>query len=160
MLIAHAAEQILAEAVQAELRVSHLYKHVSNQCQRAGLFGAAKFFKNESKEELEHYEKLANYLNDRGSVATLPSIESFEEPIRALDSALQLAYNEEVALGNRYSKWYSTLLASDPTTAQFLLQFLEIQRLSVGEYGDLLARARLAGDNEAAILILDKELEA
>jgi ferritin len=43
-------------------------------------------------------------------------------------------------------------------TAQFLLQFLEIQRKSIGEYGDLLARLQIADDNAAALLMIDNEL--
>ena len=45
-------------------------------------------------------------------------------------------------------------------TAHFLLQFLEIQRKSIGEYGDWLSRLELAGDDKCAILIIDKELGA
>lgn len=157
MLINHTAEQILSEAVQAELRVSNLYKHVSNQCKRIGLFGTAKYFKNESSEEIKHYELLADYLNDRGSVAFIPAIEGFSNSITSLENALTLAYNEELNLERRYAKWYSTLLSTDPITAQFLLQFLEIQRTSVGEYGDLLSRLKLATDG-AAILLMDQEL--
>ena len=43
-------------------------------------------------------------------------------------------------------------------TQQFLLQFLEIQRKSIGEYGDWLSRLDRTGDDECGILIIDKEL--
>jgi ferritin len=56
-----------------------------------------------------------------------------------------------------YSRWYSAC-NKDPVTAEFLLQFLRIQRKSVGEYGDLKSRLELAGDNRAAILQIDTEL--
>ena len=158
VLISSTAGIILADAVQSELRVSHLYKHISNQMQRVGYFGAAKHFAKESAEELEHYQKIADYLNDRGSVAKLPEIEAFGDSITDLEAALTKAYEEEIALGDRYAKWYSTLLASDPITAQFLLQFLEIQRLSIGDYADWLSRIALAKGDASALLIIDKEL--
>lgn len=157
-LLGHATETILLEAVHAELYASNLYKHLANQCQRVGLLGAAKFFLNESDEELKHYQKLANYFNDRGSVSSVPGVEAFENPIRSLQEAFTLAYDTEVNLNTRYAKWYSTVLPYDPTTAQFLLQFLEIQRGSIGELGDFLSRIQLAGNDGAAILLLDKEL--
>ena len=43
-------------------------------------------------------------------------------------------------------------------TQQFLLQFLAIQRKSVGEFGDLLARIGLVKGDNAGILQIDKEL--
>lgn len=157
-LLNHAAEQILQDAVHAELHASHLYKHLSNQCQRLGLFGAAKYFANESAEELTHYAKIAQYFNDRGGVATIPALEAIEESVADLEAALLAAYEAEVELGQNYANWYKASLSNDPTTAQFLLQFLEIQRSSIGEYGDWLSRLALAGGDKAAILMIDSEL--
>ena len=49
----------------------------------------------------------------------------------------QIAFSTEEQLGRDYLRWYGE---ADPVTQQFLLQFLAIQRKSVGEFGDLLAR--------------------
>jgi ferritin len=116
------------------------------------LFGAQKFFKDESSEELEHYQKIVDFINDRGSVADTPMIEAIEETVGSLESALTSAYSAEVELGNKYSEWYST--TEDPVISQFLLQFIEIQRKSIGFYADLLQRLSLGGD----ILVFDSEL--
>ena len=62
-------------------------------------------------------------------------------------------------LSKDYDRWYKGC-AAEPSTQQHLLQFLEIQTKSVGEYGDLLARLDRAGANEAAILMIDNELGA
>jgi ferritin len=158
MQLPHATLQILSDAVQAELRVSHLYKHIANQMQRIGYFGAAKWFKQESKDELKHYQLHADYLNDRGGVATLPAIEAFDDTITDLKAAIVRAKTEEESLGDKYAKWFSTLVTADPMTAQFLLQFLEIQRVSAGEYGDWLSRITLANGDPAALLQIDREL--
>lgn len=149
---------VLSDAVQAELQASHLYKHLANQMQRAGYFGAAKYFTKESAEELTHYQKLADYFNDRGSVAKLPDVAALNDTVSDLESAITKAYEIEVDLGNQYAKWYSTIQASDPTTAQFLLQFLEIQRVSIGEYADWLSRISLAKGQPSALLLIDQEL--
>jgi ferritin len=44
------------------------------------------------------------------------------------------------------------------TTQQFLLQFLETQRKSVGEYGDLLSRLAIVADDKCGLIIIDQEL--
>lgn len=157
-LLSKAVEAMLNEAVHAELYASNLYKHVSNQLQRVGYFGAQKHFASASAEELTHYQKLADFLNDRGTTAKIPTIEAMTEKVATLRDALELAYETELDLGRDYDRWYKTAAAEDPTTAQFLLFYLEEQRTSVGRYGDLLARLDRAGDNEAALLMIDNEL--
>ena len=45
----------------------------------------------------------------------------------------------------------------DCVVAQFLLQFMEIQRKAVGEYGDLLAKYKIAEESKE-ILFFDKSM--
>jgi len=157
-LLPHTSLLILQEAVHEELVASHLYKHLANHCQRIGLFGAAKFFRAESKEEAKHYEKVAEYLNDRGSVAEIPALPGYPNKIVSLDLALETAYQAEEALGRKYEQWYATVASSDPTTAQFLLKFLSIQAASIGYLADVQSRLALVSDDKAAVLIIDTEL--
>lgn len=148
----------LNDAIHSELFASNLYKHVANQLQRLGYFGAQKFFLSESSDELGHYQKIVDYINDRGLVASVPQIEAMDEKITSLRDALTVGFETEKALGEDYAEWYKAAFAEDVVTAQFLLQFIEHQRKSIGEYGDLISRLDRAGNNEAAILMIDQEL--
>ena len=69
-----------------------------------------------------------------------------------LKCVLEAAYQLELELYDFYSKFYTT--AKAPAVQVALIDFVNIQRKSVGEYGDLLARFAKASD----ILIFDKEL--
>lgn len=158
MLIPHTSLLVLQDAIHEELYASQLYRHLSAQCQRVGLFGASKYFRKESKEELKHYEKIVAYLNDRGSVAESPAIEAITDQITSLQAALDTAYGAEVKLGGLYQQWYGAIHGSDPTTAGFLLEFLAIQARSIGELGDWKSRLTLAANDPAAILMIDSEL--
>jgi ferritin len=55
-----------------------------------------------------------------------------------------------------YEKWYRECKCV--TTQQFMLQFLETQRKSVGEYGDLMSRLGLVSGDKAGMLMMDQEL--
>ena len=156
-LLSPEVKACLDEAVHAELYAANLYKHIANQVQRLGYFGAQKFFLAESASELEHYQIHANYQNDSGTVASIPAIDAMDEPIGTLRDAIETAYDTELQLEKDYVRWYSAC-TKDPVTAEFLLQFLRGQRKSVGEYGDLLARLDLAGDDRAALLQIDNKL--
>ena len=94
-------------------------------------------------------------MNDLGNVAEVPDIDGCDDEIKTLADAIERAYKAEVDLGKKYTTWHGQV---DPMTGQFLLQFLEIQRKSIGEYGDLLSRLELADDNAAALLMIDQEL--
>ena len=160
MMISQELKNALDDAVHSELYASQLYKHVANQLQRLGWFGGQKFFANESADELTHYQKIVDFQNDVGTVAKVPMIEAMTDPIADLVSAVELGYETEVELYNDYKRWYGMAATNDPVVAQFLLQFLEIQRTSVGEYGDLLARLKLVEGDRAGLLLIDQEMGA
>lgn len=157
MIISANLKAVLDEAVHSELYASNLYKHVANQLQRLGYFGAQKFFLKESADELAHYQLHVDFQNDVGTVAKVPAIEAMNEPIKTLSDAIELGYETELELYENYKDWYEQA-SGDPIVQQFLLQFLEFQRKSVGEYGDLLARIQLVDQDKAGMLLIDQEL--
>ena len=157
MIISANLKAVLDEAVHSELYASNLYKHVANQMQRLGYFGAQKFFLKESADELAHYQLHVDFQNDVGTVAKVPMIEAMNEPIKTFSDAIELGYETELELYENYKDWYEQA-SSDPVVQQFLLQFLEFQRKSVGEYGDLLARIQLVDQDKAGMLLIDQEL--
>lgn len=157
MIISQECKDMLDDAVHSELYASNLYKHIANELQRIGYFGTNKFFLKESADELEHYQRHVEFQNDVGCVAKVPMIEAMNEPIKSLSDAIETGYETELELYNDYKKWYSQA-SSDPVVQQFLLQFLEIQRTSVGEYGDLLSRIQLVDGDKAGMLLIDQEL--
>ena len=157
MIISQECKDMLDDAVHSELYASNLYKHVANELQRLGYFGATKFFLKESADELVHYQLHVEFQNDVGTVAKVPMIEAMNDPIKSLSDAIETGYETELELYNDYKKWYGQT-SEDPVVQQFLLQFLEFQRTSVGEYGDLLSRIQLMDGDKAGLLLIDQEL--
>tara|TARA_R110002126_G_scaffold127564_3_gene269823 strand:+ start:3030 stop:3521 length:492 start_codon:yes stop_codon:yes gene_type:complete len=157
MIISQECKDMLDDAVHSELYASNLYKHVANELQRLGYFGATKFFLKESADELVHYQLHVEFQNAVGTVAKVPMIEAMNDPIKSLSDAIETGYETELELYNDYKKWYSQT-SDDPVVQQFLLQFLEFQRTSVGEYGDLLSRIQLMDGDKAGMLLIDQEL--
>ena len=143
------------EALYQEMYVSHLYHHVANHMQMMGYFGAQKFFLGESQDELTHFQKIVDFLNDIGEVAKMPSIPAMNEEVESLMGVLTMAYEQELELLNFYSDFYKT---GEPVCQQILLEFIEIQRKAVGEYGDLIARLEIIKDDPCGLLMFDQEL--
>ena len=149
-------KQIIQEAIQMELYASRLYAHISNSMQRIGYFGAQAFFSRESEDELKHYGIHVQFMNDVGDMAEMPAMPAVIQKPDGLEAALQLGFDTELALGQQYEKWYRS--AESEMTRQHLLQFLEIQRKSIGEYGDWLARIEKSGGDECGLLVIDAEM--
>ena len=105
MIISAEHKDMLDDAVHSELYASNLYKHVANELQRIGYFGATKFFLNESADELTHYQRHVEFQNDVGTVAKIPLVEAMTDSIKTLSDAVELGYETEVELYNNYKDW-------------------------------------------------------
>jgi len=143
-------------AIGKELYASNLYKDLSNKLTAVGWFGSAKYFLKESADELEHYQMLADFMNDRNDVASIPSIPAMNKVVDGIYSAFELALKTEIDLSDFYEKFYSE--TDCEYVKQRLLEFLKIQRESIGSYSDMIARLDLCGSDRAALLQFDSSM--
>ena len=150
-------KKLLNEAVEHELYASNFYKYAASCCQKQGLFGAQKFFENESAEELKHYYKIRDFFNDRGDEADMPQVDEvdFKEGIDLM-GILEAAYELEKDLGDFYNDFYFS--TKDATVQVRIHKFVKIQTKAVGEYGDLITRLSLVSECPGGLLIFDQEL--
>jgi ferritin len=92
-----------------------------------------------------------------GGVIAVPQVNAIDEPIFGISQALALSKETEYLLLQKYVSAYEAVEdeMEDCVTAQFLLQFIEIQRKAVGLYGDLISRLEL---NPSDLLEFDEYL--
>jgi ferritin len=147
-----------AELVHGELNHFYMYKLLANQMQAVGYFGAQKYFLKESAEEVEHYQKHIDFLNDLGVLAPLPELKPLKEKCTSLMDSLEVAYDNELELLEQYREFSKEVSAEHPEVQQHLWFFLKTQTDAVGFYGDILARLETVKDNTSGILAIDKEL--
>lgn len=149
----------LIKAIGHELYAHNMYKNLANQMQGVGYFTAQKFFIEESNDELTHYQKIVDYINDRCDIADMPMVEAMKDKCVSLKQAFDVAYGAEYDLGLFYSKLYEQCeSAGDCTTGQFILQFIEIQRISVGAIKDVQAMIKLAASDPSALFLVESKL--
>jgi ferritin len=134
----------MQDAVYIELYQSNLWKSLANQLQKLGYFGSQKYFLAESAEELTHYQMHVDFMNDMGDCADLPKIDAVTDKVNDIGDALEVGYNIELDVYKQYKDFYKKAEDEDVAVAQYILQFIEIQRKAVGHYGDLLAKYKVA----------------
>jgi len=143
-LLSPSMKKGMQEAVYIELYQSNLWKSLANQLQKLGYFGSQKYFLAESAEELTHYQMHVDFMNDMGDCADLPKIDAVTDKVTDIGGALEVGYNIEMDVYKQYKDFYKKAEDEDVSVAQYLLQFVEIQRKAVGHYGDLLAKYKIA----------------
>jgi ferritin len=143
-LLSPSMKKGMQEAVYIELYQSNLWKSLANQLQSLGYFGSQKYFLAESAEELTHYQMHVEFINDMGDCADLPKIDAVTDKVKDIGDALEVGYNIEMDVYKQYKDFYKKAEDEDVSVAQYLLQFVEIQRKAVGHYGDLLAKYKIA----------------
>lgn len=156
-LLSPAMKKGMQDAVYVELYQSNLWKSLANQLQRLGLFGSQKYFLAESSEELTHYQMHVEFMNDMGDCADLPKIDAVTDKVTDIGDALEIGYNTELDVYNQYKDFYEKAADEDVSVAQYILQFIEIQRKAVGHYGDLLAKYKIA-EQTKEILEFDEHI--
>lgn len=137
----------IVNRIAGELKAERMYRNFANLANFAGLSGAEDYFWHEAKYEGKHITKLCLFLNDSGVSYAIPNTPDMELPEGArLIDLLRKAYEAEVEL---YDSWQALCKAcgmDDITVHNLCLQFVEIQRKSVADYSDLIARLEQEGD--------------
>jgi ferritin len=147
---------MLNEAVGLELTASSMYMQLMNCMRTAGYHGCAKHFKAEAEDERKHAELIMDFMNDMGAeniVTSIPAQKSIDDIVEAFETA----YDAEEDLGEFYMKSFSG--SKNEYVRQFLLGFIERQRLAIGEYGDFLATLEAGGKDKCAYLIFDAKFQ-
>lgn len=145
-------------ACKYELLHAQTYRHLASQMQGVGYFGAQKFFLKEIPEEESHFQKHIDFLNDMGVTIDIPAVPAQKQEVKTLKDAFTSAMELEYDLLEYYREFIQKEGLEYGDIMQHLMFFVEVQRKTVGEYGDLLARIELAKDDAAALLLIDQEL--
>jgi ferritin len=149
------------EQVGHEVDSAYFYLSVSSYFESTNLRGFAHWMRLQAREELGHAMKFFDFLTDRGERVRLRTIEkpadSFESP---LDAVIHVLDNERKVTSLIHSLYEHALGAGDYPTQVFLHWFVQEQVEEEKTAGDLVERLRLAEDNSATLLLVDRELGA
>jgi ferritin len=146
-------------ALKFELGHFYLYSMLANKMQMLGYFGAFDYFLAESREEVTHYQKHIDFLNDEGVLPKLPTLVPEKNEPSSLKEAIQTAYDNELDLLKYYREMYHEEEEEYAEVGTHLIFFLDTQRVAVGFYGDILATMESEKNNPNINMIIDKKLK-
>jgi ferritin len=147
--------------VKHELYSAYYYLSMSAFCESINLPGFAHWMKQQYEEETAHAMRLYHFLLDRGGKVELQAIaqppHDFESPVKVFEAVL--AHEQKVTA--LIHKLYELALKEGDYPTQVEMQwFITEQVEEEKNAGDIVQQIKLAGDNNTAILMLDRELGA
>ena len=130
---------LLIPRIQTEYNVSQFYQSAANWCNDQGFMKAAKFFTEESTDEISHARILIDYIVSWNVLFQLPKIEQPEWEFECLACILGRAYEIELKLYEDYEDTSLKILEmGELATFDMLQQLRKIQNESVILFSDKL----------------------
>jgi len=127
--------------------------------QERDLHGFASHFLRESKGEMEHAQKFADYLIARGQTVQLKDLSAPVQNWDSIEELISYSFNMEADLTSSLQQLYSiSERISDTRTNVFLDPIVDAQTNSENEFANILGKVRFASNQPAAILLIDSDL--
>ncbi|BBL80080.1 ferritin [Rubrobacter xylanophilus] len=154
-----AVRDAIEEQVGHEFYAAYLYLSMAGSFEVANLPGFAHWMRQQSKEELEHAMKFFDFLLDRGERVQLPALDSppatFRSPLDAFEQALE---HEKRVTASIHSIYDLAVREGDYPAQVLLNWFVEEQVEEEKAASEAVERLKMAGEDSAAILMLDAEM--
>jgi ferritin len=146
------------EQIKHELFSAYLYLSMAVHFDHENLPGFAHWMKLQAQEEVAHAMRLADYANRRGGKVELQAIDQpttrWGAPLEIFQAALD---HERKVTALIHSLYAVAGEHSDVATQQELLWFIEEQVEEEDSAGAAVDSLRMAGEDSAALLMLDRE---
>ena len=128
--------------------------------QERDLQGFASYFLQESKGELDHAQKFADYLIARGQNVKLRELPAPNQSWNSIEDLVSFSFNMEADLTSSLQQLYSiSERISDTRSNVFLDPIVEAQIKSEDDFAHILGKVKFANNQPSAILIIDNELK-
>ncbi|MGB9695074.1 MAG: ferritin [Caldisericaceae bacterium] len=152
-------QKAINEQINKEFFSAYLYLSMAQYFETKNLTGMAKWLFIQYKEELSHAEKFMGYMNERGGVVELTTIEKPKTMWSSTLEAFEDAYNHEVFISESINKIAGIARAeNDFATEDFLAWFINEQLEEEQQTLDIVLKLKLIGEAGQALYMLDKEL--
>jgi ferritin len=149
------------DQINREFFAAYLYLGMAAHFDVEALDGFAHWMRLQAKEELGHAMRLYDYLLERGARAELRAIDApppeFGSPLSIAEQAL----DHERQVSKSIDRIYALAQKEGDYATQVQLQWFLTEQVEEEHSAETMVdRLRMAGDNRAALLILDREVAA
>lgn len=146
------------DQITLELASSHAYLQLAAYFSDQSLTGFESWMRAQSEEERMHALKFFDFVLSRGRSVTLGPIDAPDGPPSSPLAAFEIALEHERKVTAAIGRLFELAQAEGDAASYPLLQwFLEEQVEEEDAVNSIVDQLRFAGDNPAAVLMLDRE---
>jgi ferritin len=156
-----AVQAAVNEQIKHELSSAYVYLSMSAHFDAENLPGFARWMRVQAQEELGHAMRLFDYVNQRGGRVILQAVEQppheFSSPLHIFEQALE----HETKVTQLIEELYETAVQHKDYATQVEVQWFITEQVEEENSASLIVdQLKMAGDNRAALLMLDRQLGA
>ena len=138
--------KLLNDQVNAEYFASNVYLQLSAWCEKNGLEGSAKFFREHSLEERAHMDKIFDYMAECGQDIQIEAIPQPPSEFNTLMDVINAAYQHELKVTAMIKNIAQVATKTeDYTTFNFIEWFIAEQHEEEVLFGKILDKAKMLG---------------
>ncbi len=161
MTIGKKMQEHINGQINAELYSSYIYLSMAADCEAKGFPGFGKWMRKQSEEETAHAMKLFNFVLDRGGRVELGAIKKPASSFGTITGMFEQSLKHERLVTDMIHKLHGEAVKEkDMATAVMLEWFIEEQVEEEKAATEILDSLKLAEDNPAALLMVDREVGA
>ncbi|SFN42240.1 non-heme ferritin [Xenorhabdus japonica] len=150
----------LNEQLNLEFYSANLYLQMSAWCSDNGYEGAAAFLRTHSQEEMQHMQRLFDYLGDTGSMPVLGAIQAPPVKFNSISDVFNQTYEHEKLITEEINKLaHVAMTTQDYSTFNFLQWYVAEQHEEEKLFKSILDKLGMVGESGKALFLLDKELK-
>ncbi len=150
----------LNSQLNLEFYSANLYLQMSAWSNDKGFEGAATFLRAHSMEEMQHMQRLFNYLSDTGAMPVLGAIEAPPVTFNSLNEVLEMAYQHEQLITTKINELvHAAISTQDYATFNFLQWYVAEQHEEEKLFKTVLDKLALVGDSGQGLFLVDKDLK-
>nr|WP_113869259.1 non-heme ferritin [Brenneria salicis]NMN91504.1 ferritin [Brenneria salicis ATCC 15712 = DSM 30166]RBP58024.1 ferritin [Brenneria salicis ATCC 15712 = DSM 30166]RLM29086.1 ferritin [Brenneria salicis ATCC 15712 = DSM 30166] len=152
--------QKLNEQLNLEFYSANLYLQMSAWCGDKGFEGASAFLKAHSQEEMQHMQRLFDYLDDTGSLPILGAIAAPPIEFTSLSDVFKLTYEHEQLITGKINELaHAAMTLQDYSTFNFLQWYVAEQHEEEKLFKSILDKLSLVNTNEGGLFFIDQDLK-
>ncbi|MCD8377305.1 MAG: ferritin [Candidatus Gastranaerophilales bacterium] len=157
-MISEKINEALNRQINREFYSGYLYMSMSAYLRESGLFGFAQWTKLQASEELEHGEKIFNYLIDRKGRVELEAIQkpefNFDGPVKLFE----FIYNHERSITKSVMSIAEQAEEEcDRMTSMFIDWYINEQVEEEYQVHRIIEQLRCFGEDRSSLYLIDKE---
>ena len=154
-------EAALSKQLHFEFNSAYLYLAMSMYCDHLNLPGFATWMQAQAEEELGHGRKICDFVLDRDATIEFPPIDAPTATFPSLVDMMQIYLDNEISGTTLIHALYGQAVEQKAYEVQMLMQWFINEHIEEEKSArHLTEQLRMIGDNGAALLMLDREMEA